>query len=207
MSTSLSRENCRIVSGGQTGVDRAALDAGMHAGVSVGGWCPRGRRAENGTIPARYPLQETAARSYAVRTEWNVRDSDGTLILVLSEISSGTRMTIEAARSCAKPVQIVHLHPSSEPGLLTVENSRSDQLQMVVEWMQRNKIRVLNVAGPRGSSSRLIYPMAREFLEQLLEVLFPEYQTPNDTQHGTTMSKPRPEQLKAGRSRGRRRQD
>ncbi|MDA1230625.1 MAG: molybdenum cofactor carrier, partial [Planctomycetota bacterium] len=69
----------RVVSGGQTGVDRAALDAASAAGMEIGGWCPRDRRAEDGIVPLRYPLRETASRSYAVRTEWNVRDSDGTL--------------------------------------------------------------------------------------------------------------------------------
>ena len=71
----------RIISGGQTGVDRAALDAAMELGLSCGGWCPKGRHAEDGVIPSRYPLQETPTADYAQRTHWNVRDSDGTVIL------------------------------------------------------------------------------------------------------------------------------
>ena len=73
----------RVLSGGQTGVDRAALDAAIDLGLPVGGWCPKGRLAEDGVIPARYPLIETRSPLYAERTEWNVRDTDATLVLVL----------------------------------------------------------------------------------------------------------------------------
>ncbi len=161
----------KIVSGGQTGVDRAALDAALGLEFDVGGWCPRDRRSEDGAVPDRYPLKETAARSYAVRTEWNVRDSDGTLILVLDEISSGTRMTADAARSLGKPLKIEHLAASAASGLLTAENSPEEQAESVVEWLQRHKIRVLNVAGPRGSSSKEMYPRAHAFMLLVLKRL------------------------------------
>ncbi len=143
----------------------------MAAGIEVGGWCPRDRRSEDGSVPETYPLKETAARSYAVRTEWNVRDSDGTLILVLDEISSGTRLTADAAKSHGKPLQIEHLARPERSGLLTSENSIEEQAESVVEWIRHHKIRVLNVAGPRGSSSKLIYPKARGFLELVLSRL------------------------------------
>lgn len=162
----------KVVSGGQTGVDRAALDAAMALGVEVGGWCPRNRRSEDGAIPGHYPLRETAARSYAVRTEWNVRDSDGTLVLVLNEISSGTRLTVDAARAHGKPLKIEHLCTSAGSGLLAVENSTEEQAESVVEWLQRHKIHTLNVAGPRGSSSEEMYPKARAFLTLVLETLW-----------------------------------
>jgi hypothetical protein len=161
----------KIISGGQTGADRAALDAAMDSGFEVGGWCPRDRRAEDGVIPARYPLQETAARSYAVRTEWNVRDSDGTLILVLDEISSGTRLTAEAAKAHRKPLHIEHLAPMQHPGLLSSENSLEEKTDSVVEWIHRHKIHILNVAGPRGSSSNHIYSKARAFMDLMLSRL------------------------------------
>ncbi len=161
----------KLISGGQTGVDRAALDAAMEHGMDVGGWCPRDRRSEDGAVPIHYPLSETAARSYAVRTEWNVRDSDGTLILVLNEISSGTRLTADAARSHGKPLKIEHLAAATGSGLLTGENSTEEQAESVVDWIQRHKIRILNVAGPRGSSSKEIYPKARAFMKLVLERL------------------------------------
>src|SRR3989442_2721366 len=83
-----------IVSGGQTGVDRAALDTALALGLPCGGWCPRGRRAEDGPLPTRYPLRETPSSSYPERTVWNVRDSDGTLILHRGRLSGGTALTL-----------------------------------------------------------------------------------------------------------------
>mgnify|MGYP003793290687 CR=1 FL=1 len=89
----------KIVSGGQTGVDRAALDVAMQLGIPVGGWCPRGRRAEDGRIPDSYPLREASSVNYAKRTELNVRDSDGTLILSGGPLTGGTALTESLARS------------------------------------------------------------------------------------------------------------
>lgn len=158
----------KVVSGGQTGVDRAGLDAALDAGVPIGGWCPHGRRSENGRIPEKYPLTQTTARSYAVRTEWNVRDSDGTLVIVLNEISSGTRLTLNQARNQQKPVMAVHLCPATGPNLFTDENSLNEQIDSVVEWLAAHRIRVLNIAGPRGSSHKDVYPESKRFVEQLL---------------------------------------
>lgn len=161
----------KIVSGGQTGVDRAALDAGLESGISVGGWCPRGRRAEDGRIPARYPLRETAARSYAVRTEWNVRDSDGTLILVMHEVSSGTRLTLDLTRKLGKPALVIHLRPPGQDTLFSDTNSLNERTDSVVAWLRRHRIRVLNVAGPRGSSHSEVYAEARQFMTVLLDTV------------------------------------
>src|SRR5437868_610576 len=112
----------KIISGGQTGVDRAALDVALELGIACGGWCPKGRLAEDGPIPERYPLKETNLPVYPQRTEWNVRDSDGTLVLTLGSPAkngelapegSGTALTIELARRQKKPCLVVDLnnHP------------------------------------------------------------------------------------------------
>ncbi len=87
----------RVFSGGQTGVDRAALDVALDLGFPCGGWCPSGRRAEDGPLKEIYPLKETPSKNYAQRTEWNVRDSDGTLVLHRGSLSGGTAFTIELA--------------------------------------------------------------------------------------------------------------
>lgn len=152
-----------IISGGQTGVDRAALDAALQHHIPIGGWCPRERRAEDGPIPNSYPLRPTASRSYAVRTAWNVRDSDGTLILLFGPLSSGTRLTLESARTQNRPVLVIRLDAT--------ENSSDNQPSTVAAWLSHNKIRVLNVAGPRGSSSPRVYPLAFDFLCRLLQLL------------------------------------
>ncbi len=147
----------RIVSGGQSGVDRAALDAALAAGVACGGWCPRGRRAEDGPIHERYPLLETPSRRYAQRTEWNVRDSDGTLLLTRGEPSRGTVLTRRLASRLGKP--FLMLDPAT-PGAPTA----------AVEWIGREGIRTLNVAGPRESEAPGIHGQALEFLVRVLAV-------------------------------------
>jgi hypothetical protein len=100
-----------IISGGQTGVDRASLDVGLESGIPVGDYCPKGRRSEDGTIPAKYPLIETSTTNYGIRTEKNVIESDGTLIPNVGQVSSGTAYTTKMAKRHKKPfllVQLVH---------------------------------------------------------------------------------------------------
>lgn len=128
----------RLVSGGQTGVDRGALEAAIACGVPHGGWCPAGRRAENGRIPERFALVETASDDYAVRTEANVRDSDATLILCRGGPSGGTLLTAQSAERCGRPLLVL---PLDEP----VPADR------VRRWVADHAVRVLNVAGPRES--------------------------------------------------------
>ncbi|HOW77406.1 MAG TPA: putative molybdenum carrier protein [Candidatus Competibacteraceae bacterium] len=105
----------KIVSGGQTGVDRAALNVGLALGWPVGGWCPKGRRAEDGRIPDRYPLSETPERNYQTRTGRNIEDSDGTLILNLGTLEGGTALTASHACQIGKPCLIVTLETGIEP--------------------------------------------------------------------------------------------
>jgi hypothetical protein len=131
----------KIISGGQTGVDRGALDAALQAGFPCGGWCPAGRKAEDGVIPLRYPLQEVTSTNYPDRTLRNVRDSDGTLILYASVLSGGTRLTAELCRREHKPVQLID----------AAQVSPARAAQTVADFVRRETIRVLNVAGPRES--------------------------------------------------------
>ncbi|MEO2034627.1 MAG: putative molybdenum carrier protein [Planctomycetaceae bacterium] len=158
-----------IISGGQTGVDRAALDAALQLEIPISGWCPGGRRAEDGRIPPKYSLQETDSWNYAVRTEWNVRDSDGTLIITMDSISGGTKLTVKLARRYGKPLHVIRLMDVSADA--AVENSPTQSVQSVVDWMASRKIRILNVAGPRGTSDERIYPQARQFCENVFAAL------------------------------------
>jgi len=147
----------KVVSGGQTGVDRAALDAARAAGLPCGGWCPRGRRAEDGPIDRAYPLTETPSEAYAQRTEWNVRDSDGTLVLTRGRPSGGTAFTITVARRQRRPFLVLDLADDPKP-----EEAR--------RWLESGRIAVLNVAGPRESQSPGIGGEARGFLERLFRL-------------------------------------
>jgi hypothetical protein len=146
----------QIISGGQTGVDRAALDVAIELGISHGGFCPLGRRSEDGRIPERYALEETASERYPVRTEQNVLLADGTLILFRDELRGGTRLTYELARRHEKPCFKLDLN-----------KVRSD-LSPVRRWLARQEIQTLNIAGPRESQSPGIYLQAREWLTRLL---------------------------------------
>jgi hypothetical protein len=145
----------RIVSGGQTGVDRGALDAAIARGVPHGGWCPRGRRAEDGTIPAIYRLMETDSPKYAVRTRRNVVDSDATLILHRGPFGGGTELTRRLAERHGRPCLLVDLE--SPPTLATVRR-----------WLAKHQVEVLNVAGPRESQCPGIAAEATEYLKRLL---------------------------------------
>ena len=148
----------RIVSGGQTGVDRAALDAALELGVACGGWCPKGRRAEDGQLASRYLLRETTSAGYPQRTGWNVRDSDATLILARGELRGGSALTAALARRAAKPCLVVDL--TRDGGVRAVAEA--------VAWLRANAVRVLNVAGPRESESPGIHAQAIAFVRELL---------------------------------------
>jgi hypothetical protein len=148
----------KIISGGQTGVDRAALDAAIKNGIAHGGWCPRGRAAEDGVIDAKYALRETPSGDYAVRTEWNVRDADGTLILNSGPLDGGTAATLAYARVARKPWLLIALE-------------QGDPIPSVQEWIRRHQISVLNVAGPRESKRPGVYRQAFRLLDKLCKIL------------------------------------
>jgi hypothetical protein len=145
----------KIISGGQTGVDRAALDVALAMGIDCGGWCPKGRRAEDGAIPSRYPLAETASPAYSQRTKRNVRDSDGTLILSRGQPRGGTLLTQRTALELGKPC-------------LSIDLGAPAALAEIREWLDHNAVGVLNVAGPRESQSHGITLEATRLLHELL---------------------------------------
>ena len=144
-----------IVSGGQTGVDRGALDAALQAEVPHGGWCPAGRKAEDGRIPDRYQLTEHASPHYAARTAANVRDSDATLILAPGEPTGGTALTRTKARAYRKPCLVVDL-------LQPVD------LSLIRHWLAMNRVHVLNVAGPREKDTPGVAAQAQAIVSALL---------------------------------------
>ena len=148
-----------IVTGGQSGVDRATLDVALALDLPVRGWCPEGRIAEDGRIPERYPLQESASEDPALRTELNAWDSDGTLVLSKGLPKDGTPLTEEVAKRFGRPFLYIDL--DAELTDATVTEFR--------RWVQDNNIRILNVGGPRESHQPgVIYARAKQIIERLL---------------------------------------
>jgi hypothetical protein len=146
----------KIVSGGQTGVDRAALDAALDLAFPCGGWCPKGRRAEDGPIAARYPLRETSSTEYPARTERNVRDSDGTLVLAREPLRGGTALTERLARRHGRPFLVL------DPGA-------AGSLSRALAWIEGRGIAVLNVAGPRESEAPGFHAKVFQLVKGLIE--------------------------------------
>jgi hypothetical protein len=139
----MNRGILKIMSGGQTGADRAGLDWAIATGIPHRGWCPKGRKAEDGVIPDRYQLTETNSTDYLTRTRWNVRDSDATLVFTLKPtLSGGSLRTAEYALKKGKP--LLHLHYGSDMATL-------------LPWISSNLIQTLNIAGSRESSEPGIY--------------------------------------------------
>jgi len=154
----------KIVSGGQTGVDQAALVAAIALGVDHGGWCPAGRRSERGRIPTVFQLTETFERNYTVRTEKNVIDSDATMILFRNELTGGTLLTERLTLKHNRPLLCVDLS----------NDSFEDSIDRIKAWLDRFAIKTLNVAGPRESTSRGIQSQAEAFLRRLLDEVVAE---------------------------------
>ncbi len=143
----------KIISGGQTGVDRAVLDACLKYSFPCGGWCPHGRKAEDGKIPSNYPLHEMKESEYAARTRKNVSESDGTLILAPEKLQGGTFLTKQFSIEESKPVRIIR--PDTNPGRL-------------LTWLAINNITILNIAGPRQSEWPDAYSSAYRFTTELI---------------------------------------
>lgn len=141
----------KIVSGGQTGADRAGLDAAIACGIPHGGWCPKGRKAEDGTIPEQYQLTETEGESYLARTERNVKKSDGTAIFTLGELAGGSTRTADFARRHRKPWKHFRLEAESD-------EHAADALR---EFITEAGIKVLNIAGSSESRESGLYERVR----------------------------------------------
>jgi hypothetical protein len=155
MSLDLRTQIRKIVSGGQTGADRAALDWAIRNRIAHGGWCPFGRRAEDGPLDAKYQLFETASARYSRRTRLNVEDSDGTLVVNLGALDGGTLLTLEIAQRWSKPHILLQL--DSEP----VEEAG----QRLWDWLEAEEVTTLNVAGPRESKRPGTYNLTYRLLD------------------------------------------
>ncbi|KJS08965.1 MAG: hypothetical protein VR73_03740 [Gammaproteobacteria bacterium BRH_c0] len=149
----------KIVSGGQTGVDRAALDAAMARNFPVGGWCPEGRLAEDGIIPDRYPLQELSGAGYRQRTRQNVRDSDATLIIYYDTLSGGTEQTLALCLKEHKPYLLIDAE--------AIDTRKT--VEKLLRFLGQGSIKVLNVAGPRGSAGDWAYSYTHTVIDKLLD--------------------------------------
>lgn len=146
----------RIISGGQTGVDRAALDWAIAHGIDHGGWCPHGRASESGPIPSRYRLQETPAAGYSQRTRLNVQAAEGTLIICRGPLVGGSRLTLRFARELARPACVLDL-----------EEDRVVRRARFLAWRGAHAIGTLNVAGPSESRCPGIHCEAMDLLDHL----------------------------------------
>jgi hypothetical protein len=148
----------KIISGGQTGVDQAALDVAMALGIPHGGWVPKGRKTENGALPDKYRLKVMPTSSYAKRTEQNVIDSEGTLIISLGPLTGGSELTHKTA--------ILHDRPCLHIDLGTLNTFQA--VKTVRSWIVRHGIEILNIAGPRASENPEIYDMTMKTLKAVL---------------------------------------
>lgn len=149
----------KIISGAQTGADRSALDFAIERGILHGGWCPRGGLAEDGSIPEKYALTETPGSDASQRTEWNVRDSDATVIFSIgADLKGGSKLTLEFALEHKKPF----LHISRE-------RDGKDSIKKLSDFLARHPIAILNIAGPRASEEPEIRAFVFETLRDVLK--------------------------------------
>lgn len=144
----------KVISGGQSGVDRAALDVAIEIGLAHGGWCPGGRDADDGKIAEKYKLTETDDVDHTVRTEYNVRDADATLMVYRGKLHGGTAYAIEMAKHLRKPVMAIDLEQGYD-------------IDEITHWLRTNRVRILNVGGQRESKNPGIYFQARILFSKL----------------------------------------
>jgi len=146
-----------VASGGQTGVDRAALDVALEFGIEIGGWCPKGRRAADGVIPEKYPMTETHGKNYQTRTKWNVCDTDATLVICNGEPKGGTALTIQVCKDIPKPHMVYQLD--------------DEDPSAIMKWLKGHNVFLLNIAGPRELKSRPVYDRTYKLLAALFELM------------------------------------
>ncbi len=148
----------KIISGGQTGADQAALDAAIEMGVEHGGWVPLGRMTEKGRLSKRYNMKEINAIDYDQRTELNVMDSDGTLLFSKGEPAGGSALTKKLARKHLKPCLHIDVNEISE----------YKAVEIIRSWLGVRKIETLNVAGSRASENPDIYETVLSIMKSVL---------------------------------------
>jgi len=154
----------KIVSGGQTGADRAALDAAIDLDIPHGGWVPLGRKAEDGAVPEKYRVQEMETETYSERTEQNVIDSDGTLILSHGQLTGNSALTERLAKKHRRPCLHIDFNKANA----------FKAAQDINRWIQESGIKILNVAGPRASEDPKIYDAAYKALKTAYHLSFVE---------------------------------
>ena len=170
----------RIISGGQTGADRGGLDAAIYAGIAHGGWCPKGRKAEDGPIPAIYGLKETKSANYKIRTEWNVRDADATIIFTDGELEGGSLATARFCEKHGKPWLHVDLlkEETRHPGLIA-SYRQPHIVRRMRDWLTGSgdfdgrtpkppEECVLNIAGQRESKAQMLQHRVKILVVDLL---------------------------------------
>ena len=151
----------KIVSGGQTGVDRAALDVALSHGIECGGWCPAGRLDEFGRIPDRYPVRELTVDGFNERTLQNVKDSDGTVIICVGKPVGGTERTVRFCVDLQRPYETID----------GSKKSAEDAGKVMAAFVHKHNIGVLNVAGPRQSEWAHAYSYASSVLDSFVRQL------------------------------------
>ena len=151
----------KIISGGQTGVDRAALDVALRHGLDCGGWCPAGRLDEFGKIPSHYPVRELQGGGFTERTLQNVKDSDGTVIVYFDHLGGGTAQTVDFCHEQTRPHELI------DASKISTEAAA----KLIGDFVDKNKINILNVAGPRQSEWPEGYAYASRALDIFLTAL------------------------------------
>ena len=149
----------KVISGGQTGVDRAALDVALRDRIECGGWCPAGRLDEFGKIPEHYPVQELQGGGFTERTLQNVKDSDGTVVIYSHELRGGTEQTVRFCVELQRPQQLIDAS----------KVATEDAAKLIADFVRKNKIGILNVAGPRQTEWPEGYDYASRVMSAFLQ--------------------------------------